>query len=83
MISFVHANYLTRNCLELKSYVCSRCLNCHENQSGTIFECPASNLLSDTDEIEFEVYFEVDLTRQYERYCCEIILFTNSILRLL
>ena len=42
---------------------------CHENKSGTIFECPSSHLLSDTDEIEFEVYSEVDLTRQSLSAC--------------
>ena len=46
-----------------------RCVLCHENKSGTIFECPSSHLLSDTDEIEFEVYSEVDLTRQSLSAC--------------
>ena len=46
-----------------------RCVLCHENKSGTIFECPSSGLLTDTDEIEFEVYSEVDLTRQSLRAC--------------
>jgi len=47
----------------------TRCLLCHENKSGTIFECPSSGLLDDTDEIEFEVYSEVDLTRQSLSAC--------------
>ena len=45
------------------------CFLCHENKVGTIFECPSSNLLSDTDEIEFEVYSEVDLTKQSLSAC--------------
>ena len=52
-----------------KSYFCSRCLNCNENQTGTIVECPSSNLLGDIDKIKFEVYSEVDLTRQSLSAC--------------
>ena len=47
----------------------NRCFLCHENKSGTFFECPSSGLLTDTDDIEFEVYLEVDLTRQSLSAC--------------
>ena len=50
-------------------FVFARCVLCHENKSGTIFECPSSGLLDNTDEIEFEVYSEVDLTRQSLSAC--------------
>ena len=50
-------------------FVFARCVLCHENKSGTIFECPSSGLLANTDEIEFEVYSEVDLTRQSLSAC--------------
>ena len=43
--------------------------DCIENKSGTIFECPSFDLLSDTDEIKFEVYSEVHLTRQSLSAC--------------
>ena len=45
------------------------CAICFALKVGTIFECPSSNLLSDTDEIEFEVYSEVDLTKQSLSAC--------------
>ena len=57
------------NSIKRANLFVSKCLVCHKNRSGTIFECTSSHLLSDTDEIEFEVYSEVDLTRQSLSAC--------------
>ena len=62
----VHMSYTTNYPFFFFLY---RCFLCHENKSGTIFECHSSGLLANTDEIEFEVYSEVDLTRQSLSAC--------------
>ena len=41
-----------------------RCELCHFNSLGTLFQCPSSALLSDSGEIEFQVYETVDHTER-------------------
>ena len=41
-----------------------RCELCHSNSLGTLFQCPSSALLSDSGEIEFQVYETVDHTER-------------------